>query len=79
MFGISSAATTASTIAGPSTASAAAIAAASSSGFRAVNPWPPQARASAAKSGLGNSIASRNGTMPTLSASSVISPSAELL
>src|SRR5258705_13626890 len=47
-------------------------------GSRAVNPCPPQARANAAKSGFGNSMASRNGTSPTLSASSVISPSAEL-
>jgi hypothetical protein len=58
-LGISSAATTQSTIAGPAALSASLIWAWSSPGLVARKPWPPQARASAVKSGLGNSMPSR--------------------
>jgi len=43
------------------------------------NSVTPQARANAAKSGFGNSMASRKGTRPTLSASSVIAAVAKSL
>src|ERR1700730_7316557 len=75
----SSATTMASTIAGPSTAKASLIAVLNSLGFVALNPWPPQARASATKSGLGNSMASRNEGKPSISASKGISPKAEIV
>jgi hypothetical protein len=52
-LGISFATTIASTIAGPSAAKASLMAGFKSPGFLAVKPCPPQARASAAKSGLG--------------------------
>jgi hypothetical protein len=55
------------------------MAALSSPGFLAVKPCPLQARAKAAKSGFVNSMPLRNGGRPTLSASSLSNPKAELL